>query len=436
MIAVSVIIPTHNRAALLPLTLESLARQDLSAGDYEVIVVADGCTDGTMHLLQSWKAPFALVVLEQTPGRGAAAARNVGAERAAADLLLFLDDDMDASPQLLSEHLRSHRQRGGCVVLGYFPMQPPAADEDIFTKAARIWWADRFANRSHRGYRYTFNDLCTGNVSLSRVLFLQLGKFDEQVGRGAGEDYELGYRLLQEGVRFRYVPRAASIHRTHQPLEVSLRRAQQDGYGQALIVRRHPELFWSFNISIFNLLAESIFLRPLWRAIWRWPALLILPGGLLLGGVRLLASIGLHSIMWRPYKALRGYHYWRGVRAALGTLAAWERLAQDAPLEPPSAREVDFDILRDLPRIDELIGSVASTRSGFGTMENPWDGYHHLAGAEPLTGEHVRNLLVQRFKGVLLSAVTRQRGITASYGERLPARHWTSSRNRRSGHDE
>jgi glycosyltransferase involved in cell wall biosynthesis len=156
MISVSVIIPTHNRAALLPRTLESLARQTLPASDYELIVVADGCTDGTMQILRSWKAPYALTSIEQTPGRGAAAARNAGAARASADLLIFLDDDMEASPQLLSEHVRSHRQRPGCVVLGYFPMQPPAHDDDVFTKAARIWWADEFANRSQRGYRYPF----------------------------------------------------------------------------------------------------------------------------------------------------------------------------------------------------------------------------------------------------------------------------------------
>ncbi len=415
MIAISVIIPTHNRAALLPRTLESLARQDLSTSDYEVIVVADGCTDGTMHLLQSWKAPFALTCRRtDIRARRRSCTQRWRRRGPLADLLLFLDDDMEASPQLLSEHLRSQRQQPGCVVLGYFPMQPPSRDDDIFTKAARIWWADEFANRSHRGYRYTFKDLCTGNVSLSRVLFLRLGEFDEQIGRGAGEDYELGYRLIQHGVRFRYVPRAASVHHTRQPLEVNLRRAQQEGYGQALIVRRHPELFWSFNVSILSRLAESLFLRPLWRAIWRWPALLILPGGLLLGVVRLLAGTGLHSVMWRLHRPLRGYYYWRGVRAALRTLAAWERLAQDAPLEPPSAREVDFDILRDLPRVDELIGKsrVDSVRLWYdgepvGRIP-PW------AGAEPLTAEHVRNLLVQRFKGVLLSALTRQQAITAS----------------------
>ena len=314
--------------------MESLARQDLPASDYEVIVVADGCTDGTMQLLQSWKAPYALTSVEQTPGRGAAAARNAGAARASADLLLFLDDDMEASPQLLSEHVRSHRQQPGCVVLGYFPMQPPAPDDDVFTKAARIWWADEFANRSHRGYRYTFKDLCTGNVSLSRVSFLRLGGFDEQIGRGAGEDYELGYRLIQHGVRFQYVPQAASIHHTVQPLEVNLRRAEQEGYGQALLVRRHPELFWSFNISILSRLAESVLLRPIWRAVWRWPALLALPGAMLRAWSRFRRLCGLYSLVWRLHRAVARLLLLARRPGALGTLAhgkGWRRMRLSSP---------------------------------------------------------------------------------------------------------
>jgi hypothetical protein len=316
--------------------------------------------------------------------------------------------------------VRSHRQQPGCVVLGYFPMQPPAYEDDVFTKAARIWWADEFANRSHRGYRYTFKDLCTGNVSLSRASFLQLGGFDEQIGRGAGEDYELGYRLIEHGVRFRYVPKAASIHHTLQPLGVNLRRAEQEGYGQALLVRRHPELFWSFNISILSRLAESVLLRPAWRAVWRWPALLTPAGALLRSVVRLSASIGLYSLVWRLHQSLRGYHYWRGVRAALGNLAAWERLAQDAPTEPPGAQEVDFDVLLDLSRVDELIASRRVDAVRIWYDGEPVGRIPPSAGAEPLTGEHVRNLLIQRFRGVLLSAIIRQQESTATMIEGPP----------------
>ena len=93
---------------------------------------------------------------------------------------------------------------------------------------------------------------------------------------------------------------------------------------------------------------------------------------------------------------------------------AWERLAQDAPIEPPGAQEVDFDVFRDLPRIDELIGSRRVDAVRIWYDGEPVGRIPPSAGAEPLTGEHVRNILVQRFRGVLLSVLTRQQGITAT----------------------
>ena len=123
---------------------------------------------------------------------------------------------------------------------------------------------------------------------------------------------------------------------------------------------------------------------------------------------------GLYSLVWRLHGPLRGYYYWRGARAALGTLATWERLAQDAPIEPPGAQEVDFDVFRDLSRVDELIGSRRVDAVRIWYDGEPVGRIPPSAGAEPLTGEHVRNILVQRFRGVLLSVITRQQGIAAT----------------------
>src|SRR5687768_9642547 len=103
MMQISVVVPTHNRASLLMSNLNTLSGQTLASDDFEVIVVADGCTDQTIQMLEGLQPPYRLTVLDQTPGRGAAAARNLGASRASADILVFLDDDMEANPQLLAE---------------------------------------------------------------------------------------------------------------------------------------------------------------------------------------------------------------------------------------------------------------------------------------------------------------------------------------------
>src|SRR5690625_3910902 len=81
--AVSVIVPTRNRQALLERKLRALESEPLN---FEVIVVADACTDGTEKFLAGYEPPY-LFSWTTGPGRHAATARNLGAQRARAPIL-------------------------------------------------------------------------------------------------------------------------------------------------------------------------------------------------------------------------------------------------------------------------------------------------------------------------------------------------------------
>ena len=170
-IALSIVIPTHNRAERLRQNLLALTRQTAAPDVYEIVVVADGCTDGTAGMVADVVAttPVRLVVVTQSPS-GAAAARNLGAASASAAVLLFLDDDMEATPDLVSAHIAAHRHRPRTVVIGRFstPADPTAS---LLSKDARRWWADRAAARSRPDHRFTFLDVCTGHLSMPRELF-------------------------------------------------------------------------------------------------------------------------------------------------------------------------------------------------------------------------------------------------------------------------
>jgi len=111
---ISVIIPTFNRAEQLRLCLDSLSRQTAAPETFEVVVVDDGSTDGTEEMLRTYGAPFPLRV-EQQANRGPGAARNRGIELAAGAFCLFMDDDILADPQFVSEHLLAQRAGGGVV---------------------------------------------------------------------------------------------------------------------------------------------------------------------------------------------------------------------------------------------------------------------------------------------------------------------------------
>lgn len=85
----SVIVPTYNRAHLLPKAIDSVLKQ--TCGDFELIVVDDGSEDETKELLKEYTDKRILYEYQQNKGRSAA--RNLGARLSIGDYICFLDDD-------------------------------------------------------------------------------------------------------------------------------------------------------------------------------------------------------------------------------------------------------------------------------------------------------------------------------------------------------
>jgi len=94
----SVVIPTYNRADVLPRALDSVLAQTLSP--LEVIIVDDGSSDDTVSVLDALSDPRVRTIRQQNAGRSRA--RNHGAKVARGDVLTFLDDDDEADPEWLA----------------------------------------------------------------------------------------------------------------------------------------------------------------------------------------------------------------------------------------------------------------------------------------------------------------------------------------------
>ena len=126
--------------------------------------------DGTADALAALSLARPLRVIRQA-NAGASAARNRGARDAAGDLLLFLDDDMIAEPDLVGHHVRSHAA-GADAVLGDIPLDP-ASPPGVLADAVAAWAGARTVELARR--KPTMLDFLSGHVSIRRDVFEALG---------------------------------------------------------------------------------------------------------------------------------------------------------------------------------------------------------------------------------------------------------------------
>jgi glycosyltransferase involved in cell wall biosynthesis len=213
-VALSVVIPTYNRRRRLARVFDALDRQVVGPRTFEVVVVDDGSTDDTAAWLAAQSRSYELSAIRQANG-GPARARNAGVEAARAPLILFLDDDVEPAPKLVEEHLRSHREEQRVVVMG------PMSSLPHYDQPWVAWEQDKleaqYTAMVRGDWEPTFRQFWTGNASLAKEEILAAGGFNASYTRA--EDVELGLRLHQRGLQFRFNPDALGLHHAERSLQ-------------------------------------------------------------------------------------------------------------------------------------------------------------------------------------------------------------------------
>lgn len=230
----SVVIPSYNRAPVLARCLDALAAQD-PAPD-EVVVVDDGSTDGTPAVLS--ERAWVRSVRRENGGR--AQAKNTGVAAARGDVVLFLDDDVIATPGLVGLHAAHHRARPEPreALLGHVTWAPEievTRHMHWLEHGGPLFHYDEIDDREDVSWKMLY----TANVSLKRD-FLALEPFDAELA--IFEDSELAYRLRQRGLRLRYDPDAIGWHLREETPERTARRMREVGQAAARLHAKWPEL--------------------------------------------------------------------------------------------------------------------------------------------------------------------------------------------------
>ena len=187
---ISVIIPVFNGEKFLPGCLDALVSG--SYRDYELIVVDDCSTDRSVEISRAKGAS----VLKTSRQSGPGGARNLGAEQARGEVLMFVDADVVVKPDTLSRVAADFKDHPEvAAVFGSYDDEP--AENNFISQYKNLF--HRFVHQQARSEAETF---WAGCGAIRRDVFLAVDGFDaERYPRPAIEDIELGYRMRTKGHR-------------------------------------------------------------------------------------------------------------------------------------------------------------------------------------------------------------------------------------------
>jgi len=261
----SVVIATVGRTDKLMASLRAYERLDPATPPFEVVVVLDGPTP-TARAVASAPRPFPMKLIER-PRSGNGPAKNLGAQHAAGDYLLFLNDDTQPAPGCLLAHHQAQQRLGPCIVVGHVDWDP----QHEITPYMR-WLAPaghQFNFRRLNPERQIRWDACWGaHLGLPRAWALD-ELFDPQFPFPSLEDSEWGYRHTRRGRPLRYVPEAVCLHDHQYDGPADYRpRVRISGAATRYTLRRHLPMLWALALRPVAA-AAALSVLALWPKRWR-----------------------------------------------------------------------------------------------------------------------------------------------------------------------
>lgn len=304
--SLSIIIPVHNGGESFQKSLRSISKWRANA---EVIIVADGESDGSWRLVEEYG--FKLILLPECGGP--ARARNIGAKAASADLLFFTDADVEIHPVTVPRIIYTFQESPELsALIGSYDDSPGA--ENFLSQYKNLF--HHYTHQTSSEEASTFWGACG---AIRKDTFLSLGGFTESYQKPCIEDIELGYRLRQAGHKIalckhiqvkhlkKWTPftllRAEVFYRA-LPWMALLLKIRQDQPQQYRRFAGDLNLTWSSRLSV--VLVACLCLSAVLAIQWSF-----------LIGITLISGLLLLAINWSVY---RFFYRKRGFWFALGVV--------------------------------------------------------------------------------------------------------------------
>jgi glycosyltransferase involved in cell wall biosynthesis len=345
MIKLTLLVCTYDNADILEETLRSLAAQSDVPCDWEVVVVANNCTDHTLSVCEKHQAagqiPRMRIICE--PRQGVVFARKTGLRSSRGEWVAFIDDDCRLANDWVARAIgftEAHPEAG--VVGGRNIL-----DWEIEPSGLHVSYGESFAGQdwgdvAKQAFSHNRELPCGAGMLIRRHALLQSGYLESGrlIGRdpihiGAGEDTEIALFIAKRGWEVWYCPELNLYHfipRQRMTLHYMCRIHRGFGRAEAYLRCLASEKGFRFSCRVRQLLAA---LKELVFLLRRFPL----------------------GFFWyrneRPTWCIRWYYSVGFIRGAIANLFDGERSIQENNQTTPPLHGIDQEkkaVSRDLPR--------------------------------------------------------------------------------------
>jgi glycosyltransferase involved in cell wall biosynthesis len=263
----SVIISTYNGEKKIGNLLNALLQQTDQSS--EVLVVIDGSTDDTLHVVKSFESEFSgklrIVVQEN---RGRAGVRNRGANEAKGEVLIFFDDDMTPWRDSIERHKSFHKNHHAILSGNSVEtIEPTKTDIQNYKGHLTERWTEKYQEGTTQLNESNFF-FTAANCSMKKEDFKSLGGFDERLTDA--EDHDFGYRAFRAGIPVVFDKSNRAFHYDPVTCISYIKRLRAYAKAHATLQTLYPDRYKKARTS------SSIVKHALYRlfALPFWPRLI------------------------------------------------------------------------------------------------------------------------------------------------------------------
>jgi cellulose synthase/poly-beta-1,6-N-acetylglucosamine synthase-like glycosyltransferase len=236
-VRVTVVIPAYNATKTIHDGLDSFARQSFPSHEVELIIVDDESTDGTPEYIEryvrNWSRAQPKVRVLRQVHRGPAAARNLGAEAAQGEVLLFTDADCVPHVDWIKEMVAPFQSPTVAAVKGAYKTK----QRSLVARFAQAEFDARYRQLAAAEY---VDVVFSYSAGFRREVFRSIGGFDTSFPVADNEDTDLSYRVATAGYKIKFNPAAIIYHQHPSTLTQYLRKKHSRAYWRVMVYKRFP----------------------------------------------------------------------------------------------------------------------------------------------------------------------------------------------------